>query len=241
MFTNDAIMHSAKCYNMHVRSVKGDVIMAVLTFSREFGSDGDVIARRVSEALGYKYIDKDIIEEVLVKYGLVAFADLYDSEHGLWGRFDSEKKRIVTMLEKAIKTFARLDNCVIVGRGAFVVLQDYDNVLNISVKAPFEKRVKRIMIAKELDDPMEAAEFVKQHDKIRRSFLQTFYSIKYDEMTWFDMCFDLKLINADSASDWIVKVVKELESRVVSEEHDVKNITEDKIMSSAIEEVMRSV
>jgi len=38
--------------------------MSVITVSRQFGSEGDVVARRVAELLKYDYVDKELIFEV---------------------------------------------------------------------------------------------------------------------------------------------------------------------------------
>lgn len=108
--------------------------MAVITISREYGSAGDIIAKSIADSLGYQLVDKKLIEEILIKYGLLEFNDLYNSEHGVWGRFDTEKNRIVKMLNKTIMAFARRDNCVIIGRGAFAVLQNYPNVINVFIR-----------------------------------------------------------------------------------------------------------
>ncbi|HIG17968.1 MAG TPA: hypothetical protein EYQ31_12180, partial [Candidatus Handelsmanbacteria bacterium] len=38
--------------------------MAVVTVARQLGSGGDRIAERVSEALGYEFIDRRLVEEI---------------------------------------------------------------------------------------------------------------------------------------------------------------------------------
>jgi cytidylate kinase len=44
--------------------------MAVITISRQFGSGGRQIARRVCELLGYRYFDKELIAQVATEVGL---------------------------------------------------------------------------------------------------------------------------------------------------------------------------
>ena len=41
--------------------------MGVITISREYGSDGRTVARKVAEALSYHNIDKDLLVEVAQK------------------------------------------------------------------------------------------------------------------------------------------------------------------------------
>ena len=42
----------------------------IITISREFGSGGRSIGKRVADKLGYKYYDKELIEKVAEKSGL---------------------------------------------------------------------------------------------------------------------------------------------------------------------------
>ncbi len=51
--------------------------MAVITLSREFGSGGRMIARRVCEALDYRFFDKQLIMQVAAEIGL-SEADIVD-------------------------------------------------------------------------------------------------------------------------------------------------------------------
>jgi cytidylate kinase len=44
--------------------------MAVVTISRQFGSGGTEVARRVCEALGYRYLDKLLMGQVAAEVGL---------------------------------------------------------------------------------------------------------------------------------------------------------------------------
>ena len=43
--------------------------MAILTISREYGSGGREIGRRVAERLGYRYVDKELLFQDLEKVG----------------------------------------------------------------------------------------------------------------------------------------------------------------------------
>ena len=47
--------------------------MAVITISRQVGSGGVSIGKKVADILGYHFIDKNTIAEVLREYGIVEF------------------------------------------------------------------------------------------------------------------------------------------------------------------------
>ena len=41
----------------------------IITISREFGSGGRLVGRKLAERLGYKYYDKNLLEEIAAEKG----------------------------------------------------------------------------------------------------------------------------------------------------------------------------
>ena len=70
---------------------------------------------------------------------------MYESVPGFWARFDDMRTTTIRFLKQAILALARHGEMVIVGRGAFAVLVDFADVLNVRVQAPFPIRVRRAM------------------------------------------------------------------------------------------------
>ncbi len=211
--------------------------MAVITISREYGSAGDIIAKKIADSLNYQLVDKKLIEEILIKYGLLEFDDLYSSEHGIWGRFDSEKNRIVKMLNKTILAFAKRDNCVILGRGAFAVLQDHSNVINVFIREDRYRRINNVLETKEAGNILEAEDMVDQHDRVRSGFLQTFYGLKSEDPAMFDLCVNTELADPDMVCELLKKLVENL-SELSPDRKSTYDLEEDSIMQSAINEVL---
>ncbi len=81
-------------------------MMAVITISREFGSEGDTIAEKVAQALGYHLVDKAVIGSLLSQYGLVEFEKDYDVLPGFRERFSGQKEQrrdqMVSMLNQIV-------------------------------------------------------------------------------------------------------------------------------------------
>ena len=65
--------------------------MAVITISREFGSEGTAIAEKAAQALGYHLADKNSIEKILSEYGLMEFDRMYDSIPGFFRFYNEER------------------------------------------------------------------------------------------------------------------------------------------------------
>ena len=130
--------------------------MNIITISREFGSGGREIGKRIADILGYSYCDREIITEIAAKHD-------YDEnyvesvlENGFsfcmpitYGRTfsytDVSGQQAIQLLSaqcNLLKEFAEKDNCVIVGRSANIILEDY-NPLNIFVYADTESKINR--------------------------------------------------------------------------------------------------
>jgi cytidylate kinase len=64
--------------------------MAVITFSRQYGSGGDEVAERVREGLGYRYFDKRLMAQVASDMGLSEreIVDFTEADYEVRGFFD---------------------------------------------------------------------------------------------------------------------------------------------------------
>ncbi|MBQ9714662.1 MAG: cytidylate kinase-like family protein [Clostridia bacterium] len=131
--------------------------MRIITISREFGSGGRELGKRLAEYLGYDYYDSEIVSAVAKNSGLDSrYVEENLSEHG-WrnvpisfrGTLGSsayiQASKIQLLLEqkRVIEKIAGLGkDFVIVGRNADVILREY-NPFNIFVYADEESKLKR--------------------------------------------------------------------------------------------------
>jgi len=211
--------------------------MAVITISRQFGSEGTEIARRVAESLSFPLIEKDHFAQLMKQYGLVHFDQVHDSLAGIWSLLDSDKVEIVEMLNKLILSFARLDNKVILGRGAFVVLHDYVNVLHVRIRAPFSARVEAIMKRENISSYTAAEGRVAVKDHIRENFIKTFYRANINTASNFDLVVNTGRLSEDLAVQWIIDAAREIDSQ----EHKGRttlDINIDPIIAKTVEEFL---
>ncbi len=181
--------------------------MPVITISRQYGSGGEAIGRRVCEALGYSYFDKNLIARVASEAGIseneiVDFSEDTYKMRGfvdrLFGRRRSaadawinsaaqrtlavemlDEARSVNLVKDIIIEAHRHDNVVIVGRGGQAILQEQPGVLHVRVVAPLGARVLRVQEQEKcgLD---EASTLVKRKDEAAAAYLERFYDIDWD-------------------------------------------------------------
>ena len=106
----------------------------IVTITREFGSMGRPIARRLSELLNVEFYDRDIVEETArqMNLPLSVVSTNEESQGGIYakmksplGKFSSEKQNeIFRVQSEIIRKLAAKESCVIVGRCAEYVLKD---------------------------------------------------------------------------------------------------------------------
>ena len=129
----------------------------IITISREFGSGGRELGKRLADELGFDYYDREILEQVAKESELdEAYAEkVLDGSFSLgfpvtFGRtflytdiLQQDATKLLVAEEKIIRSLAKKGNdMVIVGRCADVILRDY-KPLNIFVYADMDSKIAR--------------------------------------------------------------------------------------------------
>ncbi len=213
--------------------------MSVITISREFGSDGSYIAEKVAQALGYHFADKKTLEDVLVQYGFAEFEREYDVAHGFWTRFDARTMEMIKMLNQIIQAVAHHGNVVILGRGSFAILSDYADVLNVRIQAPLPIRQARVMTQQQILEPEQAEALLKEADRVRTSFIESYYGVHWDVASAFNVVIDTGKIAPDLAVTWLVDAAKAMPARKAGEARTTSELAVDPILAAAVSAVLK--
>ena len=184
--------------------------MAVITVSREFGCGGSAIALLAAQRLGYHFVDKAFISQVLIKYGFDEFETEYETIPNFWSRFDIRRAEMVQMLDRLMRALARCGQVVILGRGSFAVLGGYTDVLNVRIQAPLADRIARVMQRQQIPTPEMAEAVVLDNDRLRTSFLEAFYDIHWDMASAFDLVVNTGKVTQEAAVNWVVETAEAL-------------------------------
>jgi cytidylate kinase len=187
--------------------------MRTIAISRLVGSEGATIARRVTEALGYTLVNKSVLEGIFRQYGLEKFGDLYTSPPNVWDLANARNLQIVSMLNETMEALAHRGDMLILGRGGYASLSEYEDVLNVRLQAPFSVRVERVMARENLDNRLRAEQQVKADDTAREKFVSRFYNQAWDNGSNFDLVIDTYTISIEMAADWIIQAVSALSQK----------------------------
>ena len=161
--------------------------MNIITISREFGSGGRELGKRLADLTGWDYYDSEIIAAVARNSGMDAgYVESALADHG-WqnhpitfrGTLGSaaylQASRINLLLEqkKVIEGIAALGkDCVIVGRNADVILSGY-HPFNIFVCANIAAKVRRCTERAPEGESLTEKELIRKMKQIDKNRAQT--------------------------------------------------------------------
>lgn len=197
----------------------------VITIGREFGSGGRELGRLLAETLGIEYYDKEIIAEIAKNTEL---SEQYVKQvveknpHELFpitvahtfSYIDTQeiqqKQMIFMEQEKVIKKMAETSDCVIVGRCADYILQDF-KPFRIFVYADMDSKVERCLARSENPDELPRKKLIKQIksiDKNRARYYNYYTGKTWGDMLNYDICINTTNVNILDLVPHIAKMVK---------------------------------
>lgn len=196
----------------------------LICISREFGSGGHEIGKRLADALGYDFYDQALVTEATnrssISSEVLNKADekkenpwlhsvVYDTaDQNLRGI--SANEAMFRMQSAVILEAAQKDNCVFVGRCADYVLQQAaDKRLSIFITAPFSDRVQRKM--KLLDEEERAVtSLVRKTDKQRKSYYNYYTGNDWGKTYNYDLCINSSVLGIEKTAEVLAAVIEKI-------------------------------
>ncbi|MGN0334734.1 MAG: AAA family ATPase [Lachnospiraceae bacterium] len=205
----------------------------IVTIGRQFGSGGRAVGKKLAEDLGIPYYDKEILSRAAKESGICEslfenhdekptnsflyslVMDTYSIGYSSMGMQEMPMSQKVFLAQfDTIKKIASEGPCVIVGRCADYALDELDNVVNVFVHAPLDKRTERVAEYENID--MAAArKMALQADKKRASYYNYYSNKKWGEAASYDLSVNTGKIGIFGAVEMIKKYVYMKESNLI--------------------------
>ena len=170
----------------------------IITITREYGSGGRLIAKKVAEALNIAFYDNELIDETARQLGIdidtIRKASQEKSSSFAYSLNNGPlvlpiNDQVYATQAKIIKHLAEKEDCIIV------------NVLRIFVYAPLESRIERV--EKDYKEEHEnTKKYVQKRDKQRKSYYNYYTTNTWANMKDYDLC-----INSDMGIDEIAQLI----------------------------------
>ena len=165
----------------------------IISVSRQHGTGGKEIARKVAEKLNIEFFDKEEIKKFAIQNSLIENKYTDDELYNFYLSLDAEKDSMLKQTE-TIRMIASKKNCVIVGRSSDYILKDNPNLIKIFLYAPMEYRINKV---KEMynDTYNEAKKHINKSDKSRASYYEVIANKKWGDKENYDICLDCSIGN----------------------------------------------
>ena len=202
--------------------------MAVITISRQFGAGGKTIGQKVSEALGYTFLDEDIIQIIAEKAKVSpGWVESVEKEAG--GRLSRIVTKMVSrpLIDRVLKDekgyideqiyidylvviiaqMAEDGNVVFLDRGSQYILHDFPDAFHILLINTFANRVKFMMNTYDLSQN-RATQIVKSEEKRRMNLYRKIGKQDYDQPELYHMVINMARVDLDDAVQMVLQLVQ---------------------------------
>ena len=167
-----------------------------------------IIAQEAAQALGYHFVDKAMIEEIVRQYGLAYFDEEYEALPGFWAQFTARGERrsyMMDILRRVTLAIAHHGNVVMLGRGCYGALAGFADVLNVRIQAPLPTRIEWAMENEDFADVKSVEAFLKETEAVRASFVKDCYGVTLNDAGLFDLVIGTDKVPAAMAVRWLVE------------------------------------
>jgi cytidylate kinase len=187
--------------------------MAIIVLSHQLGAGGPEIGLALSQRLGYRYVDQELLQDAALRYGLAEdkLSHLDESKPSFFERFDTETRHHITVLQTTLLELAELDNAVLMRGGGQWLLRGVPHVLRVRLIAPFEHRVRRWIkrqaaTTHETYNQRAAAALVRGDDNEKAGRMRYLYEVEISDPLLYDLMVNTETLPYDA----IVQMVEAL-------------------------------
>ena len=189
----------------------------VVTITRQFGSMGRPIAKKMSELLNVEYYDRDIVEHTARQLNL-SVSTISEAEDIIKSKFsfmrfplgddlEMTQDKVYKAQEEIIKDLASRESCIIVGRCSDYVLKDFDDRIDIYIYAPYEARYKNCVDLLYMS-PSEAKYMIKAVDKARDKYHKKYAGYLPGDVNHKNILIDSSTLGVDGTAGYLAELIK---------------------------------
>ena len=196
--------------------------MAVITMARQLGSGGASVAQRVAEMLGWRLLDRALVERIAEDLNVAPDqVDLHDERVETFverlGQYLSEgfpevlpvpvlpplsPELAARAARKVISAVVEEGPAVIVGHGSQGLLQSDPRAFHVLVHAPLELRITRAAERFGVGR-REAEERIRQSDSDRRRYIREHFEVEWLDPALYDLCVNTSRLGVERAAETI--------------------------------------
>jgi len=189
-----------------------------LAISRDFGCGEEEIIPALEKTLHWKVYGRTLLDHLAERETLSRrFIETLDEQDqnflDNWINFLTRssgvlQKDYVLKISRMIKVIAAQESAILLGRGAHLILRDKKEGLRLKLTAPLAHRIQNIAKLKDIP-PDEAETLVRQKDKERKQFMQSYFDTDLQNDAEFDLVLNTMTLTTGMICTIIDLVFKE--------------------------------
>ena len=205
----------------------------IITIGRQYGSGGRAVGQKIAQHYGIKFWDNELLDKVAEDSGYAreflerqderpshAFfnlgADAYPFGLGVPAFVDMPLSQKIFLAQyEVIKNIAKEGPAVFVGRCTDIVLEDFDNVINIFIHANDDFKWQRMQSHPQsypaFTDKEKAMEYCAKKDKQRQAYYNYYSEKKWGRADTYNMTFDTSLLGINGTAKVIISAIDAFE------------------------------
>lgn len=203
-------------------------INTVITISRQYGSGGRLIGRKLAEALDIPFYDKEIITMAAEESGysreIFEKADEKATNSLLYSLSVNSymmngiptipdlpiNDKVFLIQSEIIRKLAAKGPCVLVGRCSDYILEKHEKAINIFIDSDFEDRVNRAVNVYGVN-PDKANDIVQKYDKQRAAYYNFYTNRRWGAVANYDLCINSNLLGIDGTAELLKNFVEKVQ------------------------------
>lgn len=188
----------------------------LISISREFGSEGHTIARKVAEELKITLYDRNILDAIAKeKETKVEHLEKFDEmprnlmfTRSVGEHTSSMEDHLVNMQFEFLQKKADSgESFVVVGRCAETALKDRDGLITIFILGDKQEKHEHIKKYFHISDA-EASAKIARHDSKRKAYHNRYSKYKWGDSRGYDLCVNSTKLGIDKTVKLIVDYIK---------------------------------
>ena len=193
----------------------------VVTITRQFGSMGRPIAKRMAEILQIEYYDRDLVDQAAEKLNLpvsvineeeekannLSRSSFFRMASPLGSGTSVMQDKIFEAQQNIIRFLAEKETCIIVGRCADFTLSDMENAIHIYIYASYEARLEHCIQDLGMEEA-EAKRMIAAVDKARDSYHMNYTGYLPDDKKHKDILIDSSLLGVEGTAEYLVYLIQ---------------------------------
>jgi cytidylate kinase len=201
--------------------------MAVITISKEFGTESEKVASQAAQRLGYEYIGDHLIAEIAKELHvseseaemfrktsqsrILRFVDRYtcslvqkvvDREHGCL-----DDKNYYETTKKLVQNVYEAGNAIILGWGGQCILRGKPDTLHVRLIKDEQTKIKQVMQNRNLDHKAAKA-FIQREEGDLKAYIEHYFNEDWNAAHLYDLIIDMGKTPLEKAVDLICDNVK---------------------------------